>query len=158
MAEELLQAAFVSAVEDGSDIEDANGAVRWFYRVLRNAVFDHYRSSATEERALSAQARQAPSVMAPEIERSPCLCVHDVIATLKPEYGAILREVDLEARTLTAFAHEIGITPNNAAVRLHRARRALKARLVPLCGACAEDGCLDCTCRSGPVKLAYRQI
>jgi len=31
-------------------------------------------------------------------------------------------------------------------VRLHRARKALRERLTASCRACAEHGCLDCSC------------
>ena len=44
------------------------------------------------------------------------------------------------------FASEIGITPNNAAVRVFRARETLRKRVVHWCGACAERGCVDCSC------------
>jgi len=45
-------------------------------------------------------------------------------------------------------AAELGVTPNNAAVRLHRARGALKKRLEQTCGTCTQHGCLDCTCQT----------
>jgi len=61
----------------------------------------------------------------------------------------IRQRVDLEERSVSEVAHEVGVTPNNATVRLHRARQALKTRLEGTCGACAARGCLDCSCRSG---------
>jgi RNA polymerase sigma-70 factor (ECF subfamily) len=48
-----------------------------------------------------------------------------------------------------AFAEAAGITPNNASVRLFRAREALRQQLQRSCGTCAEHGCLDCSC-GGP--------
>jgi RNA polymerase sigma-70 factor (ECF subfamily) len=44
------------------------------------------------------------------------------------------------------FAAEAGISNSNAAVRVFRAREALKKQLVKSCGTCAEHGCLNCTC------------
>jgi hypothetical protein len=44
------------------------------------------------------------------------------------------------------YAFEAGITPNNAGVRVFRAREALRKRVVRWCGSCAERGCIDCTC------------
>ena len=35
----------------------------------------------------------------------------------------------------------------SAAVRVHRAREALRRQVVASCGSCAEHGCLSCTCR-----------
>src|SRR5687768_981204 len=38
VAEELLQNAFVRALERGGSIRDEESAVAWFYRLLRNAL------------------------------------------------------------------------------------------------------------------------
>jgi RNA polymerase sigma-70 factor (ECF subfamily) len=43
-------------------------------------------------------------------------------------------------------AAELSITPNNAMVRLHRARTALKARLKEHCGTDNARSCTDCGC------------
>ena len=45
-----------------------------------------------------------------------------------------------------AYAAEIGVSDNLAAVRAYRARNALRAQVARSCGTCAEHGCLDCTC------------
>jgi RNA polymerase sigma-70 factor (ECF subfamily) len=59
----------------------------------------------------------------------------------------LIRRVDLDEATIADVASEMGITPGNARVKLHRARRALRRQLELSCGSCAEHGCLDCTCR-----------
>ncbi len=68
--------------------------------------------------------------------------------TLKPEYADAIRRVDLGGVAVGAFAAHAGLTPNNAAVRLHRARAALRRQLERCCGTCATHGCLDCVCGS----------
>ena len=45
-AEDILQSAFVRGLERGADVRDEESAVAWFYRILRNAVIDHYRHRA----------------------------------------------------------------------------------------------------------------
>ena len=45
---------------------------------------------------------------------------------------------------LNAFA-----SSNNAAVRVFRAREALRKQVARACGACATHGCVDCTCKHG---------
>jgi RNA polymerase sigma-70 factor (ECF subfamily) len=45
-----------------------------------------------------------------------------------------------------AYAAQKGLTAGNAAVRVFRAREALKKRVAQSCGTCAEHGCFDCTC------------
>jgi RNA polymerase sigma-70 factor (ECF subfamily) len=45
------------------------------------------------------------------------------------------------------YAAEEQMTANAAAVRLFRAREALRRRVVQSCGTCANHGCLDCRCK-----------
>jgi DNA-directed RNA polymerase specialized sigma24 family protein len=66
--------------------------------------------------------------------------------TLKPEYASALRRIDVEGISVRGYAVELGIAANNAAVRVHRAREALRKLVTMSCGTCAEHGCLDCTC------------
>ncbi|HLM46761.1 MAG TPA: RNA polymerase sigma factor [Myxococcaceae bacterium] len=147
LAEELLQAAYVRTLEKGGDLEEGEGAVAWFYRLLRNALVDHYRRNAAEGRALAREAREASERGPdPELTQTVCACIHDLLPALKPEYAELVRQVDLEGRSVPEVAQEAGITPNNAGVRLHRARQALKKQLERSCGTCASHGCLDCTC------------
>lgn len=146
VAEEILQSAFVRAVERGGAIEDAESAVSWFYRLLRNALIDHYRRRSTETRALDAEARALDEAFEHELKDAICECMGKLLPTLKPEYAEMIRKVDLEEKSIATVASELDITSNNAAVRLHRARQALKQRLERSCGTCASHGCLDCTC------------
>lgn len=154
-AEELLHAAYLRALESAPDAADEEGAVRWFYRVLRNALVDSQRRAQAERRALGSEAAGAGSSWDPEWEQTACQCVHAVIPTLKREYGEIVRQVDLDGRSVTEVARAERLSASNASVRLHRARRALRRSLEQVCGACAEHGCLDCSC--GDLgRLGYR--
>ncbi len=67
-------------------------------------------------------------------------------ATLKPEYADALEAVEVRGTAVKAYAGEKGLTPGNAAVRVFRAREALRKRVTEWCGTCAEHGCIDCTC------------
>jgi RNA polymerase sigma-70 factor (ECF subfamily) len=66
--------------------------------------------------------------------------------TLKPEYAQAIARVEVDELPVKDYAAESGITPNAAAVRVHRAREALRKHVVQACGACAEHGCFDCSC------------
>ena len=149
IAEDLLQAAFVKALERQEDLRDGESAVAWFYRLLRNALIDFYRHRAVERHALQRQGLE-PEITEhdSDLHAEICQCVHGLIPTLKPEYADSLRAVEIEGRTVAAVADQLGINPGNAAVRVHRARQALKRRLETSCGTCTEHACLQCSCRT----------
>jgi RNA polymerase sigma-70 factor (ECF subfamily) len=144
-AEEVLQAAFARTLEKGGAIRDAESAVAWFYRLLRNALVDHYRRKGAEARALEQHA-QEPLADAEELQAAVCSCMKGLLPNLKSEYAELLQRADLEEEPISQIASDLAITPNNATVRLHRARQALKRELERCCGTCAAHGCLDCTC------------
>lgn len=147
-AEEILQSAFVKGLEKVGEIRDEERAVAWFYRVLRNALTDHWRARGVEHRALEGLARELADAAEPppEVAAELCGCFAPLLGALKPEYAEILRRIDLEGVRPLDFAAEAGITANNAMVRLHRARKALREQLTLSCRTCAEHGCLDCSC------------
>lgn len=150
VAEEILQAAFVKAMEKGAQIREGERAVAWFYRLLRHALIDHYRHRSVEKRAQDSMRSELSEAHDAELEDTICQCVKGLIKTLKPEYARILSEVDLEDKSLATVAAEGGLTVNNATVRLHRARQALKRQLQQSCGTCADHGCLNCACDRAP--------
>ena len=149
-AEDILQAAFTRGLERGAGVDDEK-VVAWFYRVLRNAVIDHYRQRSTSGRAVEAWGREFTDRQEPEAElhQEICQCVSALMAGLKPEYRDALRIVDLEDGKLNDLAAQTGITAENAAVRVHRARKALRRQVERACGTCADHGCLDCQCKPG---------
>jgi hypothetical protein len=67
----------------------------------------------------------------------------------KREYADLIEQVDVAGLSIEEVAAKSGITPNNAYVRLHRARKALRERLESACGKCATGGgrCGDCYCQ-----------
>jgi RNA polymerase sigma-70 factor (ECF subfamily) len=153
-AEDILQAAFVRTLEGQSAIRDEESAVAWFYRILRNAVIDHYRHRASTERTLEAFGRDFArgETAAPEIHGEICGCLMSLLETLKPEYREALQSVDVAEDSLKTLAQRSGITAANAAVRVHRARAALRKQVIKACGTCAEHGCVDCRCQSASGK------
>jgi RNA polymerase sigma-70 factor (ECF subfamily) len=148
LAEDILQDAFVRGIHQLDTLHNEEAAVAWFYRVLRNAITDHHRRTASTHRkleAFAAELQEAPSTPA-ETHAAVCRCVGGLAAALKPEYSEALRQVELEGRSIQDYAAEAGITSNNARVRVFRAREALRREVTRCCGSCAEHGCLDCTC------------
>ena len=149
MAEDILQDAFVKTLEKGGELREHTSSVAWFYQMLRNSVIDQYRRSGARNRALEGFAREIEGAVEPppEIEAAICSCVSRLAATLKPEYAAAIRRIELDGVAVQDYAAEAGITSNNAAVRVFRAREALRKQVKVSCGTCAEHGCLDCMCK-----------
>ena len=148
-AEDILQDAFVRGLDRAGTLRETGAIIPWFYRLLRNAIVDHYRRQGAEQRAMARVAAIADtSEPGPDeaLRDEVCACVMRLVDTLKPEYAAAIKRVDLDGASVAEFGREIGITPNNAGVRLHRAHEALRRQLALSCGTCTNHGCLDCTC------------
>lgn len=154
LAEDILQSAYLRALQRAESVRDRSAVVPWFYSVLRNAIIDHARSRRSENGALERWAAeleetQASADFTHEITHGiVCGCIEKLLPTLKPSYAEVLREVDLGGRSLVDFASQHNLTPGNAGVRAHRARAALKQELTRTCGVCSEHACLDCICKT----------
>jgi RNA polymerase sigma factor (sigma-70 family) len=150
VAEDILQDAFARGLDKIGDLHDDESAVAWFYRLLRNSVIDHYRRRASSGRALEAFASEleATGNPAPEVHTAICACVTRLADNLKPEYAEALRRIEVDGTAVKDYAAAAGLTAGNAAVRVHRAREALRREVARSCGTCAEHGCLDCHCSS----------
>ena len=154
--EDIVQAAYMRALEHSEDVREESTATAWFYSILRNAVIDHYRRGATESAAVERYGREEgligknatePATASPDQQHFACGCIAQVLPKLRPSYAELLREVDLEESSLGEFARRHNISAGNAAVRAHRARAALREELQKFCGACSVDACLDCFCK-----------
>lgn len=148
LAEDILQSAYARGLERAPQLRDQESVVAWFYRLLRNAIIDHHRRSGASQRRLDALAREVETSpeAPPDARDTICACVTQLVDTLKPEYAAAIRRVELDGIAVKDYAEEAEITPNNAGVRVFRARQALREQLRRCCGTCAEHGCLDCSC------------
>jgi RNA polymerase sigma factor (sigma-70 family) len=151
-AEDLVQQAFARAAERLGDLRDPQTARAWFFRVLRRLVIDQYARRAVRERKLE-ELGPSLEVATPE-EAASCACALGLLETLRPEYADIVKRVDLHDQPVDQVAVALGISANNAGVRLHRARARLRADLQAMCGpgaAAARAPCGDCDCPPPPV-------
>lgn len=148
LAEDILQEAFARGLTKLENLRDGEAVVPWFYRTLRNATVDYYRRTKSADRALARFAEEIETSAEPsEMMRGEvCRCVARLAETLKPEYADALRRIEVDGVSVTSFAEEQGISKSNAAVRVFRAREALRRQVAVSCGTCAEHGCISCTC------------
>ncbi|QHS51175.1 RNA polymerase sigma factor [Edaphobacter sp. 12200R-103] len=153
-AEDILQMAYLKAVSNADTLKVGRSADAWFFRILRNAVIDHYRHQAVETRTFEPwePGIEPPSTTPDLTPANLCPCVAKALHKVPASYREILREVDLQEVSLENYAKRTGITHGNAAVRSHRAHRSLREKLMDHCGSCAQAGCLDCTCRPSATR------
>lgn len=148
-AEDVFQSALERGLEPWRSLPAPDAAVSWFYSVLRNAVVDRARRLSAAGRALDRYAHEVSDVDEPAEWRRVCGCTRSVLQSLKQEYAQLIEWVDVDGVSVEEAAARSGITANNAYVRLHRARKALRERLEAQCGKCATGGgrCSDCYCQ-----------
>lgn len=149
LAEDILQDAFVKTLEKGEDVRDEGSSIAWFYRMLRNAVIDQYRRTGARNRALEGLAKELEGAVEPppELRDAICGCVSRLAETLKPEYADAIRRIEVDGVAVNEYAGEAGISAGNAAVRVFRAREALRKQVKASCRTCADHGCLECNCK-----------
>ncbi len=140
-AEDILQIAMMRAALKAETLERPELVVPWFFRILRRAVADHHARRSTPNVAID-EAIEPRSEPPPDV----CSCPLTLLASLRPDYAEIIRRVDVDEQPLAECAAALGITANNAAVRLHRAREALRNALLRSCGTDSVRACLDCGC------------
>ena len=130
-AEELLAEAFLTATRTIAQLHDLELALPWFYRVLRRTLADHHARWALREDKLGVLRRDV--TLATHEEAATCASSLGLIDTLPAAYADVLHRVDVEEQELADVAGLLGTSRNAVAVRLHRARRELRQRLLTFC-------------------------
>ena len=156
-AEDALQDFCLKVIRAARTPQDGEKIDAWLSRVLRNTLIDHYRRRATRQRAEVAYESEGtePVVQADaDCDQRPCHCVGDLLPTIRPDYAEIVRRADLNEEPRVRIAAELGLTANNFGVRLHRARRALKAKIEAHCSTCCGSDFLSCDCRASTTGRA----
>ncbi len=137
-AEDVVQDAAVRALRYADRLEDPAAARAWLFTIVRRLVTEAGPREAGElPAALPAESPEPPDA---------CGCVLKQVQHLPEAQSRLLQRVAIDGEKLAEVARELGITENNAWVRLHRARAALKVRLKRHCGTESLRACLDCGC------------
>ena len=152
-AEEVLQLFMLKAIERAGDLRDVNSVKGWLSRVLATTIADFQRAAIrrrNKETIIDPHelAEVIPGQVEPDddIEQAVCDCLYRLLPTLKPEYAEVIWRANLLEEPRESIAKSLDTTVNNVTVRLHRARQALRVRLMQMCRTCVEHGFLDCYC------------
>jgi RNA polymerase sigma-70 factor (ECF subfamily) len=148
-AEDIVQGALAQLVAEPRNLTGQD-LLRWFYRVLRNAIVDRHRRRAAESRGVERWQTDPTTHPPAEGPRRVCGCVNAALKGLPAKSRDVLDAVELRGVSPAAYGKTSGISAGNASVRLHRARRLLAERLKGICGTCTLDGCSDCDCGHHP--------
>jgi RNA polymerase sigma factor (sigma-70 family) len=154
-AEDLLQQSLLKALQHDAQLRRGEKAVPWFYRILRNAISDHYRQKSSEQRSTDRlwtemQAAGEDFAAPPkDWNRVVCACFSGLLPSLNPRYAKLIQRIDLNGESKKAVSRELKINVGTLEVALHRARRSLRQRLELFCGACSHEKCLECFCAKG---------
>ena len=157
-AEDVLQNFCLRVARKGAGLKDSESAIAWLYTVLRSVLIDHYRSEAARQRREAGYAQEqillGDDRSDLELEEAVCNCLPGLVPTLRPDYAEIIQRIDLSGEPRAKVAADLGITPTNARVRLHRAHQALRKTMDSFCGSCCEPGFRDCRRATGYSDLA----
>jgi RNA polymerase sigma factor (sigma-70 family) len=145
IAEDILQTSYLRAAEHIKNLRDHTRSIAWFYRLLRNAIIDHYRRTAASAKVV-ADNSPLDRAATPTHHPNTCPCATRELVRLNKNYARALEDVEMDGLSVQRFAANEKIAPGTASVRLHRARKALAVRLQTICGSCSGAGCFDCTC------------
>lgn len=143
--DDLLQIASMRAIERAELLDDPDRVLAWLYRIVRNVIVDEARATASRARRTETFAA-LPETADRFPDDEPCRCSATLARELPPRYATVLTLVDLGEASLAEAASVLGISTNNATVRLHRARKALRHKLREHCGVSSSRDCRDCRC------------
>jgi len=131
-ADDVLHTFCVKALERAHQLRSADAVHGWLRRLFETTLLDHYRQSARLRLKTTPLDQHSASVG--EIISQPTMegdreAIEDVLKHLRPGYSQIIRLMDIGDDEPSTVADKLCISPNNLAVRLHRARRAFRTAL-----------------------------
>lgn len=157
-AEDLAQETLLRAYRHVDSLKEPTALAVWLYRIATHISLDFLRQVSHRPEAPGPAAgaeadRSEETTSDPEAPRLDQLveqsqmshCVHEFLEALPdaPRMAIILH--DLHGLTSVEIAGLLGCTPGNAKIRLHRARRKLRAALQAECDfSLDERGVLVC--------------
>ncbi len=129
LARDALQEAWIIVLQRLNQYRGGSPACSWVRVIVRHEAV-HRIAAQTRETPLSGaeQAADQPEMRIYEAELRVLLLA--AIDELPPTYREVVRLRDIEERSTTDVAEQLHISKRNAAVRLHRAHRLLRARLL----------------------------
>ena len=140
--EPFMTKAFCVALKDHGRLRRGETVIVWLGRVMRLAVAEYYRGRSSDQRGQlwrDAQSGRAGEEQWAEAFRA---CVRGLLRTIRPRYAELIARLDLAGERKAVVAGGLKITVSTADVVLHRARHALRRRLLVLCTSTTRAACV----------------
>jgi RNA polymerase sigma-70 factor (ECF subfamily) len=132
VADDLVQETFLRVLQNLAKVRDPEKLSSWIFRIAANLCQDYFRRA---QRTIPWEDNLAgewsgESSMDQQIERYQLsLWVQDLIKLLPEPLRQVLFLIDIKQESYLEAADLLGISLENVKVRLHRARKQLKALL-----------------------------
>ncbi len=140
-ADDLTQETFLRAYRRRDSLRDAQALMAWLYRIATHACLDRLRQRARraplESKAdldeIALAEPDTPSLQQMVEQNEMSTCVQQYLERLADSYRAVILLHDLHGLTGPEIAEILGVSLGTVKIRLHRARRKLKAALEAGC-------------------------
>jgi RNA polymerase sigma-70 factor (ECF subfamily) len=137
VADDLTQETFIKIQENLDNVRDPEKIAPWIFRIAYHLCQDHFRTlkkSSTHEELHDGLVDLQETPMQKKLEQEEMSrCVQDQLTLLPESMRSVLIFADVMDFTHQEIADILGLTVENAKVRLHRARKKLKTILETKC-------------------------
>ena len=150
-AEDLTQEVFIQVHRRLDSLRDPDALVVWLYRIATRVCYDRFRKSARQPQTetlddgnvlekISVDDSGGAARLDRVVERAEMsACVRKYMEDLSPEYRQVIVLHDLEELSNPEIAEQLGVSLDTVKIRLHRARRKLRAVLEAQCDFSVDD-------------------
>lgn len=156
-AEDIANETWLRALDAVDDFRGEAALGTWLHRIAVNLAYDLLRQKNRQcavedpEAAIVQEAAIDRPVGEDLEQREMSACVRNLMTRLPPAQREVLAQADMYEQRVSELAENAGVTPGNAKIRLHRARRAMKVLLDNHCHIDAQDvGRLCCVPKKTP--------
>lgn len=150
-AEDVVQETYVRAFVNLSRFRGDSGLATWLTRIALNEALGRLRRrrpaedigalgdlTADDPRVVAFPSPPAPTAEAEAGRSQVRMLLEPLIDDLPPDFRVVLILRDVEGMTTEEAADHLGIRPETAKTRLHRARRLLRAAVLERLGGFGE--------------------
>ncbi len=137
VADDLVQETFIKIQESLDSLRDPEKISSWIFRIAYHLCQDHFRTlkrSSTQEEIHDGLVSLEETPIQKKLEQGEMSrCVQDKLSLLPGRQRSVIIFADIMDFSHQEIAHILGLTVENVKVRLHRARKRLKAILEKEC-------------------------